>query len=188
MITKVDQVRRFNVKDEYINFANAELIKQDLNSKRFSFGICCENLEFQTNMGAAVRLSNAFAAKEIILYRNKKYNRRGTTGCHHYENIRHVKYETDLDLVLNGYHNVVAIDNVPGSVCIDEVNFDELVTSPTVYCFGSEAEGLSYDILGRADKVVYIRTFGSVRSINVCCALSIVLHEHTKAELKLRNV
>ena len=72
-----------NVIDHY-HYWKHEAIIADLDSKRNNFTVLCSNLYNDFNIATVIRNSNAFLAKQVILYGSKQYDRRGTVGTHHY--------------------------------------------------------------------------------------------------------
>ena len=75
-----------NIIDHYW-YWKTEDIKADLDSKRHNFSILCSNLYNDFNIATVIRNSNAFLAKEVIVYGSKQYDRRGTVGTHNYTNF-----------------------------------------------------------------------------------------------------
>jgi tRNA G18 (ribose-2'-O)-methylase SpoU len=63
----------------------------DLDDKRFNYSVVCCNIGNDFNIATVIRNANAFLAQEVVIYGNKKYDRRGTVGTHHYTNFRHVR-------------------------------------------------------------------------------------------------
>ena len=47
----------------------------------------------------------------------------------------------------------------------------------TTLVFGSEGDGISTELLGKADDVRFIESFGSTRSVNVGVAAGIAMYE-----------
>lgn len=164
----------FNVIDRFRQWTVDE-IKNDLNQRRNNFSICITNEFHDMNIGTIIRSANAFLAKEVIIYGKKQYDRRGTVGTHHYENISFVREIESLNF--DGYV-VIGVDNIPGSTCINEFKFDPNVKY--MFCFGQETAGLCDEIKALCHHIVYIKQYGSVRSLNVGCAASILMYEYTK--------
>jgi tRNA G18 (ribose-2'-O)-methylase SpoU len=49
----------------------------------------------------------------------------------------------------------------------------------TLMCFGQEQMGLPPEIIDRCQNVVYIKQYGSVRSLNVGTASGIAMYDYT---------
>lgn len=168
-----------NVLDFY-KYWTHEAIIADLDAKRNNFTVLCSNLYNDFNIATVIRNSNAFLAKQVILYGSKQYDRRGTVGTHHYTNFIHTKTFTELDERMKilrqtyGTVKVLGIDNVPGATAIDTFNWDS--NTHYVLAFGQEQVGLPAEILDICDAVLYIKQYGSVRSLNVGTASGIAMY------------
>lgn len=160
-----------NVIDPY-KYWNTEAIKADLDTKRHNFGVLTVNIAGDFNIGSVIRNANAFLAKEVVIYGNRKYDKRGAVGTYNYTNFKHVREVNELPDV-----PIIAIDNVPCSVPIENYVW------PNEYflmAFGEENSGLPPEILDRAKTVLYITQYGSVRSLNVGCASAIAMYDFTR--------
>ena len=161
-----------NIIDHYW-YWKTEAIKADLDKKRHGFSVLCSNLYNDFNIACVIRSANAFVAQKVYIYGKRKYDRRGTVGTHHYENIEYIKEdEKELDILLNKY-TLVAIDNVKGATSLPEFVWPK---NP-IMAFGQEQIGLPPELLERAKHVVYIPQYGSVRSLNVASAASITMYD-----------
>lgn len=182
-----------NLIDHY-KYWNDDAIRADLDSKRFDYSIVCCNIGNDFNIATVIRNSNAFLAKEVVIYGNKKYDRRGTVGTHHYTNFKHVKSVDNLfDYIMELRHSfrnnstqrqrrevrLVAVDNVLDASNINDYTFDANVYY--VFIFGQEQIGIPQEVLDIADDVIYIPQYGSVRSINVGTASGIVMNNYCAA-------
>jgi len=182
-----------NLIDHY-KYWNDDAIRADLDSKRFDYSIVCCNIGNDFNIATVIRNSNAFLAKEVVIYGNKKYDRRGTVGTHHYTNFKHVKSVDNLfDYIMDLRHThgndskprrcrevrLVAVDNVSDASNINDYTFDTNVYY--VFIFGQEQIGIPQEVLDIADDVIYIPQYGSVRSINVGTASGIVMNNYCAA-------
>jgi tRNA G18 (ribose-2'-O)-methylase SpoU len=161
-----------NVIDFYKNW-EIEAIRGDLDTKRHNFSILVSNQINDFNLSVAIRNSNAFLAKEVIIYGRRKWDRRGAVGTHLYENLKHVREIQDLHF--DEGTTIVGIDNLPGAVPIETFEWPE---SPVVMVFGQESIGLTEELLGICHNLVYIHQYGSVRSLNVGCASAIAMYSY----------
>ena len=158
-----------NLIDHYA-YWTTEAVKVDLNTKRHDFGVLISNLGNDFNIGTVIRSANAFLASKVFIYGRRKYDRRGTVGTHHYENLS----EINLNQLRNiTDFNLVAIDNVPGATPIESFEWPE---SPLMM-FGQETNGLPPELLDLAADHVYIKQYGSVRSLNVGSAASVAMYD-----------
>ena len=78
----------------------------------------------------------------------------------------------DVRIAGLGQARIIALDIVPGAVCLDSYAFPERC----LLLFGAEGPGLSEKALELADDVVYIPQFGSVRSLNAGAAAAVAMH------------
>ena len=172
------EIDRRNLIDHY-KYWNDDAIRADLDDKRFNYSVVCCNIGNDFNIATVIRNANAFLAKEVVIYGHKKYDRRGTVGTHHYTNFRHVRTIDDLGNYLSsirGQIRLIGIDNVPAAQNVNDYDFYPNVHY--VMIFGQEQIGVPTDVLSMCDDVLYIPQYGSVRSINVGCASSIVMNTY----------
>ena len=67
-------------------------------------------------------------------------------------------------------------NNTPRALPLHEKKFKE----NTTLILGSEGNGISVELLEKADDVRYIESFGSTRSVNVGVAAGISMYEWTR--------
>ena len=171
-----------NLIDHY-HYWNTDAIIADLETKRFNYSVLCCNIGNDFNISTVVRNANAFLAKEVVIYGNKKYDRRGTVGTHHYTKFRHVKGIEDLGSYIEeivsqyeGKVKLLGIDNVCEAKDINAFDFDPNVHY--IMIFGQEQIGVPKDVLDMCDNLLYIPQYGSVRSINVGTASGIIMNNY----------
>ena len=160
---------------DFYKYWDQEAILADLDSKRNDFVVVVERVNGDFNFSTIVRNCNAFLGKKVIRCGIKKWDKRGAVGTHHYE---HLQYSDNILDVLRDYRNdgyrIVAIDNVGDAKVINEYNW----SSKSVMVFGEEGRGLSDEVLEFADDIVYIKQYGSVRSLNVGTASGIIMYDY----------
>jgi tRNA G18 (ribose-2'-O)-methylase SpoU len=161
-----------NVIDYYKYWTN-DSINVHLDQNRHKFGVLCSNLGNDFNIATVIRNNNAFLAKEVFIYGRKKWDRRGAVGAHLYSGIHHLPAEKDLDSI-QGYV-WVGIDNIEGAIPMDSYVWPE----NTLMCFGQEQIGLPDEIIKKCQDIVYIKQYGSVRSLNVGTAAGIAMYDYT---------
>lgn len=171
-----------NLIDHY-KYWSDDAIRADLNHKRFNYTVICCNIGNDFNIATVIRNANAFLAKEVAIYGQKKYDRRGTVGTHHYTNFRHVKTIDNLNSyikeIISSHEEKVkllGIDNVPEAQDVNEYQFDPNIHY--VMIFGQEQIGVPENVLSMCDDVLYIPQYGSVRSINVGTASGIIMNNY----------
>jgi tRNA G18 (ribose-2'-O)-methylase SpoU len=160
-----------NVDDRY-KYWTEESIKADLRTHCNNFSVLITNKFNDFNIGSVIRNANAFCAREVIIYGSKQYDKRGTVGSHLYTNLRHVRFTDELDL---SDSIVVGVDNLTQAVPIESFDWPK---EHVVLMFGQEGTGLTDDLIELCDHMVYIKQYGSVRSLNVGCASAITMYDY----------
>ncbi|TPW77638.1 TrmH family RNA methyltransferase [Schumannella soli] len=163
---------RRNVVDEF-RYWRLEAIVAELDRRRHPFEVAVENWQHDLNIGSIVRSANAFLAARVHIVGRRRWNRRGAMVTDRYQHVAHHPSIDELvaDARARGL-TIVAVDNVPGSVGVDDYAFPPA----SLLLFGQEGPGLSAEAIAAADAVVAIPQFGSTRSINAAAAAAIVMH------------
>ena len=169
-----------NIIDHY-HYWTTDAIKADLDTKRGNYSVVCCNIGNDFNIATVIRNANAFLAKEVIIYGNKKYDRRGTVGTHHYTNFRHVRSIDDLGEYIQeeqsrGSVRIIGIDNVPEARNVNSFHFDPI--THYIMIFGQEQIGIDKEVLEVCHDLIYIEQYGSVRSLNVGTASGIAMYDY----------
>lgn len=163
-----------NVADQYRYWTN-EAIIADLSKKRTSLEIAIENLDHDFNMGTIVRTANAFNARAVHIIGRKQWNKRGAMVTNRYLEVLH--YPTIEEFLAKvAKKALIAIDNQAGAEALNQFHFPR----ESILIFGSEASGISKELLARCQNMVEIEQFGSTRSVNVGVASGIVMYEYVR--------
>ena len=168
MNTKTKECR--NIIDFYAYWKN-EAIKADLDRKRHPFAVLCCNIGGDYNLATVVRCANAFLAERVYIYGRRRWDKRGAVGTYHYEHITYLTEDSDLG-ELDPY-TWIGVDNVEGAIPIDEFSWPD----KPLLCFGEEQLGLAPAIKEKCKHLIYIRQYGSVRSLNVGVAAGIAMQD-----------
>ncbi|MBQ6605846.1 TrmH family RNA methyltransferase [Candidatus Saccharibacteria bacterium] len=165
---------RRNLVDEYKGMTN-EQVFEALEQKRSELEIAIENVSHDFNVGTIVRSANSFNARAVHIIGKKKYNRRGAMCTDKYLKIFYWGDYKDFvqDQRERGREIVAIENNVPEATGL----LDKKFVQKTTLVFGSEGEGISKELLGEADDVRLIESFGSTRSVNVGVAAGIAMYE-----------
>lgn len=162
------------VKD-YQYYQLSELIN-DGKKKNNPIIIMLDQIEDPHNLGAILRIADAFNILGVIFKKNNQVHLNATvdkvsTGAINYVKIVLVSNlnNTILKLKKNGYLIVSTDQN--SDFCFDKLTYD----IPVVLVFGSESRGISNLVKKNSDFTVKIPIFGHVSSLNVSNTLSIVL-------------
>ena len=162
-----------NVVDAY-RYWTMDAIVADLDTRRHAFHVAIENWQHDMNIGSIVRSANAFLAAEVHIIGRRRWNRRGAMVTDRYQHVRHHEDVAAFARWADAASlPIVAIDNVPGSVPLQDADLPEAC----VVLFGQEGPGLSAEALAVAASVVEITQYGSTRSINASAAGAVVMYE-----------
>jgi len=160
-----------NVIDEFKPLSEAE-IKSKLQATAFPYAVLMENWINDFNISSCFRNANAFNAKEVFYVGDKKIDKRGMQGVHNYMDITFLPTISDL-LSLKDKYIFVGIDNIEGAVPLDTFEWKP----NTLMIFGSEGVGLTPGIISMCESIVYIKQYGSVRSLNAATASGIIMND-----------
>lgn len=163
-----------NLVDKFKGMSN-EAIVTELDKSRVPLEVAIENLAHDFNIGTVVRNANAFNMARVHIIGKRKYNRRGAMVTDKYLHMDH--FATVDEFIADAHARgmkVVAVDNNrPESKPLQRT---QLVPN-SILVFGSESDGISQELLDKADRAFYIEQLGSTRSINVGCASAVAMYE-----------
>ena len=172
----IDRNKPRNVVD-HLKWMSTGEIKDKLVSQSKNFGLLLVNIDYDINTGTIIRAGNTFGAREVILYGRKKFDRRASVGAEFYTKFRQIEWEEQLQEVLEAYDVIIALENnLPNTVQLPEFRWDPNLKY--LICVGQEGDGLPQNILDRCNYTLEIPSFGSVRSLNVGVAASIVMYDY----------
>lgn len=161
-----------NVVDAY-RYWTREAIVADIDRRRHPLHIAIENFGHDANIGSVVRTANAFAVDTVHIVGRRRWNRRGAMVTDRYQRLRHHDSAAELmDFAAASGLTVVAVDNVPGAVRLEQVSLPR----NCLLVFGQEGPGITDDTRTGAAMTVSIAQFGSTRSINAGVAAGIAMH------------
>jgi tRNA G18 (ribose-2'-O)-methylase SpoU len=161
-----------NVVDAYRYWTRSAIIA-DIDERRHPLHIAIENFGNDANIGGVVRTANAFAVDTVHIVGRRRWNRRGAMVTDRYQRLRHHDSTAQLlDFAGSASLTVVAVDNVPGSVRLE----DTPLPRDCLLIFGQEGPGITEPARAGAAMIVSIAQFGSTRSINASVAAGIAMH------------
>lgn len=164
-----------NLIDVYKGLSN-EQVFTELEKIRTPLEIAIENVEHDFNIGSIVRSANSFNVSKVHIIGKKKYNRRGAMCTDKYLKIvHHATIDDFLDTQKD--RELVAIEN--NTERAKPLN-DKKFTKNTTLIFGSENNGITSELLEKANDVRFIESFGSTRSVNVGVAAGIAMYEYAR--------
>lgn len=164
-----------NLVDEYKGLSNEQVFAA-LVKKRTPLEVAIENVEHDFNIGTIVRSANSFNVKKVHIIGKKKYNRRGAMCTDKYLEIIHHATIEDFLSTQEGRELVAIENNTPRAKPLHGKKF----TKDTTLIFGSENNGITPELLEKAQDVRFIESFGSTRSVNVGVAAGIAMYEYTR--------
>ena len=164
-----------NLVDQYKGMENDQVFGE-LAKSRTPLEVAIENVEHDFNIGSIVRTANSFNVRKVHIIGKKKYNRRGAMCTDKYLEIVHHSTVEDF-LKTQDNRELVAIENnVERAKPLNGKKF----TPNTTLIFGSENNGITEELLAKADDVRYIESFGSTRSVNVGVAAGIAMYGYIR--------
>ncbi len=149
-------------------------------SKSIMASVAMINIGGDFNLSTMIRNANFFGFRSVHYVGKKKWDKRGSVGTHHYTPIYHHKDEDQFLIQCSGRKVIAVENNIPEyadkTVNLFEYGFDTNIhNSQPMFIFGEEKRGLSNLILDRADIILTIPNYGSVRSLNVGTTSGIVM-------------
>ncbi|MBO1902810.1 RNA methyltransferase [Leucobacter weissii] len=171
-----------NVVDRY-RYWRMEAIVADLDRQRHPFHVAIENWQHDMNIGSVVRSANAFAADAVHIVGRRRWNKRGAMVTDRYQHVDHHESIAALAAWAQARRlPIVAIDNVPGCVPMETLDWPERC----VMLFGQEGPGLTEEAIAAAEVVVEITQYGSTRSINASAAAAVAMYSWVQQHSPLR--
>ena len=151
-------------------------IKSWLNKRRFNYSILCSNVKYDLNLGNIIRSGNIFLTKQVILYGRKKWDRRPAVGCYLYENLKFFGLDQleELKEFVKG-SRIIGLENSENAKDIRAFNWKD--DRHTILVIGQEGEGIYKELMELCEDIVYIKQFGSCRSLNLATAAGIAMNE-----------
>lgn len=161
-----------NVTDEFKGVSEERIISQ-LDQSDHGLTIALENTERDFSMGTIVRSANAFGVRHVYIIGRRQWNKRGAMATEKYLHLHYVETTAEFLAEMRRLgREVIAIDNIPGSVAMSKVSLPR----NAVLVFGQEGPGISSELAEAASMVVAIEQFGSTRSINVGSAATVAMY------------
>lgn len=138
------------------------------------------NIGGDFNLSTMIRNANFFGFSSVHYVGKKKWDKRGSVGTHHYTPVYHHKDEQSFISQCSARTIIAVENNIPEyadkTINLFDYKFHNI--SDPIFLFGEENKGLSHTILDRADIILSIPAYGSVRSLNVGTASGIIMAEY----------
>ena len=177
-----------NVIDSLKDFAIPDIANY-CQSKSIPASVAMINIGGDFNLSTMIRNANFFGFRSVHYVGKKKWDKRGSVGTHHYTPIYHHKDEESFLLQCSGRILIAIENNIPEyeDKTINLFNFDFSDSYQPIFVFGEENKGLSNMILDRANVILTIPNYGSVRSLNVGTTSGIVMGIYRNFVENLKN-
>ncbi len=163
-LSKEDIRKTKPTRDEYLNNPKTPLI------------LVLDNVTNSYNVGAFIRLADAFAIEKIIIcgeltISDKKFKK----ACRNEAKWVCIEYSdsttSSLQTLLDKGYAVYSVE-----LCHESVDYSDVIyPSPCVLVLGNERKGVSEAALQLSDQHIHISMFGMGNSLNVSTAGAIVL-------------
>lgn len=163
----------YNVIDRFKGM-DRDSIKQELRRTSLPYAVCMEHLIGDFNLGTVIRNANAFNAKEVFYVGEKRRDCRLEVGVSHYTDVKWLPTLDSLVSLKDQYY-FIGVDNIEGAVPIDEYEYQ--FDKPVMFILGEEGVGLTPQMQSYCQDIVYIKQYGSVRSLNVGTASGIIFFD-----------
>lgn len=161
-----------NVTDEFKGMPEDQIVAR-LDAVDHSLVIALENTERDFSMGTIVRSANAFGVRHVYVIGRRQWNKRGAMATDRYMHVHYIATTGEFLAEMDRQgREVIAIDNIPGSVNLSET----VLPKNAVLVFGQEGPGISAELSQTAKQIVAIEQFGTTRSINVGSAATVAMY------------
>ena len=139
--------------------------------------VLLENIKDLGNLGTILRTSTAFGADAVVLYGKEcadLYNPkcvRSTVGNLWKIPVVYISEFDELKKIFNNYEKVATLPRA--TTCLNDFKVNE----PVLVMFGSEADGLSEELINFAEKEVKIEMASAVESLNLSVSCAVILYK-----------
>ena len=146
--------------------------------------ILCDEIILPANIGAVLRLADAFGAERVI-FGGEKINlsspkvKRAARSTHQW--IKHYQYkdlQSEIKNLKSEDYMIIALEITDKSQSIHQLQISP--GQKYAIIIGSEVNGISDKVLNICDLSVHIPVYGLNSSMNVANALAVILYDITK--------
>lgn len=142
-----------------------------------SFALVLDHLKVDFNIGKIIRSAEAFGASGIHIVGTSFFDPMPAKGCMKRVPFKMTKIfmESYMDLKLQGYTFYAFDSEAPRTI------YEEIFDEKSAFIMGHEGFGFTFDLNDFPEiKKVRIPQAGSVESLNVTVAASIVMYEYNR--------
>lgn len=169
------------------------------NLSNLNFSVCIMSIYGNLNVGTIMRTSQLCGVNKFIIFGRKRYDKRSTTGAHHYVNIIYNKKkksdkEEFIDLMNDNNLVPVFIEQTKNSILFSNIKWNQYVYpiekkgKQICFVFGNEGKGIPKNILDTKKDfdnsfVITIPQLGVSKSFNVSASASLILYNFTPLKI-----
>lgn len=140
--------------------------------------VLLENIKDLGNLGTILRTAKAFSQDAVVLYGNTVdlYNPkcvRSAVGNLWKIPVVQIKDLSTLKEIFKNFEKIATLPKAEDSIFLKDIK----VESPYLIMFGSEAEGLSEDLINLSTKKLSIEMNNEVESLNLSISVGVVLYK-----------
>ena len=172
----------------YLTEERKHRIAEVLSQRTQHLAVVLEDIHHAHNASAIMRTCDCFGVQDMYVvegesqFKTNKYIVRGSSNwvdLHMYESgqldtcVTHLKEK--------GYKIVATTPHTDKSV------FDLNLGHKLAFCFGSEKNGISKDLINQADELVKIPMYGFTESFNISVSVALILG-HFVENMKVENI
>lgn len=160
-----------NVLDCYKGLSNEE-IRTQVQAKTLPYAVCMQHMQGDFNISSVIRNANAFGARKVFYYGQKRYDKRGAISQYHYTDVQYLTSLSDL-ISLKREYTFVGLELTDKAEPLGSFVWPK---NPLIL-IGEESKGLVQEVLDLCDHQVYIPMRGSTRSINAAAAGGVAMYD-----------
>ncbi|WP_422103779.1 TrmH family RNA methyltransferase [Winogradskyella sp.] len=173
--------------ESYLTENRRNRFKKVLAQRTKHFTVATEDVYQLHNTSAVIRSCDVFGIQEVNIVEevnSKRIDREIAMGAQKWVDLNryHTTKSCIADLRSKGYQ-IVATS--PHADDCDLIDFD--ISAKSCFFFGRETEGLSQQVLDKADCFLKIPMFGFTESLNISVSAAIIL-QHVTSKLRKSNI
>lgn len=181
-----------NIHDQFKGLADDALLEEFVKARTPLINVAL-NLSHDFNKGSILRLAVGAGVNRFYFLNKpnnmidtpegtKRFDKRGTTGMHHYAEIRHYdinRYKELFDELRADGYTIIAVDNTPGYN--PQLVYDVELPEKACFIYGEEKLGIPTEIIDEADLMIFLPMLApGPRSYNVSSAAAGVTFEYLR--------
>lgn len=188
---KTNDSLNWNVRDEYKGLSIDEINAKQI---RLPYAVAVVNLDGSLNIGVILRTAVIFGAAGFFIIGKKKYDKRSTVGAQNYipiSKLGEISSHKECNDILRKFGFFPVYIETSGKTLTNELltkatPFDIADFRPC-FIFGSESNGIPWEIPSDYTFNFKIPQVGVLRSLNVSSAASILMYKFVENLTLLNN-